>query len=88
MNHTHRKLLHNLFSHQLPSNIRLHEVEHVFKEMGAELSHSCHCRLMVNMNGKTATFHGADHVLSKDEVRNMKKFIESCGVEPARDYPL
>jgi hypothetical protein len=42
----------------------------------------------VNMNGNTATFHGADHGLSKDEVHNLKKFIEACGVEPARDYPL
>lgn len=88
MNHKHRKVLHSLFSHPLPGNIHLHEVEPVFKEMGAELSHSGHGRLMVNMNGHTATFHGSDHGLSKDEVHNMKKFIETCGIEPARDYPI
>lgn len=88
MNHKHRKVLHSLFSHPLPSNIHLHEVESVFKEMGADLSHSGHGRLTVNMNGKSTTFHGADHGLSKDEVVNMRKFIASCGVEPERDYPV
>ena len=88
MNHKHRKILHSLFSHPVPSNIHLHEMEHVFKDLGAELDHSGLGRLMVSMNGHKATFHGADHGLSKDEVHNMKKFIETCGIEPARDYPL
>ena len=88
MNHKHRKILHSLFSHPLPSNIHLHDVESVFKEMGAELSHSGHGRLQVAMNGKSATFHGADHGLSKDEVSGLRRFIETCGVEPERDYPL
>lgn len=88
MNHRHRKILHSLFSHPLPSNIHLHDVESVFKEMGAELGHSGHGRLTVTLNGQSATFHGSDHGLSKDEVANLRKFIEACGVEPARDYPL
>ncbi len=88
MNHKHRKVLHSLFSHPLPSNVHLHEVETVFKELGADLGHSGHGRLMVTMNGNSATFHGADHGLSKDEVVNLKKFFERCGVEPERDYSL
>lgn len=88
MNHRHRKVLHSLFSHPLPSNIHLHEVEAVFKDMGAELGHSGHGRLTVALNGKNATFHGSDHGLSKDEVSNLRHFVESCGIDPARDYPL
>jgi hypothetical protein len=88
MNHRHRKVLHSLFSHPLPSNIHLHEVESVFKELGAELSYSSHGRLTVALNGKNATVHGADHGLSKDEVSSLRRFIESCGVDPVRDYPL
>lgn len=88
MNHKHRKILHSLFSHPLPSNIHLHEVESVLREMGAELSHTGHGRLSVSFNGKAAQFHGSDHGLSKDEVSNMRKFIESCGIDPARDFPL
>ena len=88
MNHKHRKVLHSLFSHPIPNNIHLHEVETVLKELGADLGHSGHGRLVANRNGQQATFHGADHGLSKDEVHNVKKFIESCGIEPARDFPL
>ena len=88
MNHRHRKILHSLFSHPLPSNIHLHEVESVFKDLGAELSHTGHGRLSVHMNGQSATFHGADHGLSKDEVSSLRKFIETCGIDPQRDYPL
>lgn len=88
MNHRHRKVLHSLFSHPLPSNIHLHEVETVFKEMGAELGHTGHGRLSVSFKGQSASFHGADHGLSKDEVSHIRKFIEACGVDPARDYPI
>lgn len=88
MNHRHRKVLHSLFSHPLPSNIHLHEVEAVFKEMGADLSHSGHGRLSVELAGKQITVHGSDHGLSKDEVSTLRKFVESCGVDPSRDYPL
>lgn len=88
MNHKHRKVLHSLFSHPIPGNIHLHEVETVLKEMGAELSHSGHGRLSVSLRGQRATFHSADHELSKDEVHHVKRFIEACGIEPTRDYPL
>jgi hypothetical protein len=88
MNHRHRKVLHSLFSHPLPSNIHLHEVESVFKELGAELGHSGHGRLTVSLNGHAASFHGSNHGLSKDEVVSMRKFIEACGIDPGRDYPL
>lgn len=88
MNHRHRKVLHSLFSHPLPSNVHLHEIESVFREMGAELSHTGHGRLSVSLKGKNATFHGSDHGLSKDEVSTLRKFIEGCGVDPVRDYPL
>jgi hypothetical protein len=88
MNHRHRKVLHSLFSHPLPSNVHLHDVEGVLRDLGADLTHSGHGRLNVSYKGHNASFHGSDHGLSKDEVSNMRKFIEICGVDPARDYPL
>ena len=88
MNHRHRKVLHSLFSHPLPSNVHLHEVESVFRGMGAELGRSSHGRLTVSLKGQTASFHGSGHGLSKDEIVNIRKFIEACGVDPARDYPV
>ena len=88
MNHKHRKVLHSLFSHPLPSNIHLHEVESVLRELGADLGHTGHGRLSVTLKGHAASFHGADHGLSKDEVSNLRNYIETCGIDPERDYPL
>lgn len=88
MNHRHRKILHSLFSHPVPGNIHLHDVETMFRELGADTGHTGHGRLNINLNGKAASFHGAGHGLSKDEIGHLRKFIGSCGVDPARDYPL
>jgi len=88
MNHRHRKLLHSLFTHPLPNNIHLRELEGVFKELGADMDYTGQGRLKVTLNGHSAAFHGADHGLSHDEVVNIKKFVETCGVDPARDFPL
>ncbi len=88
MNHRHRKVLHSLFSHPLPSNLHLHEIEHVFKELGADIGHTGHGRMTVTLNGKNTTFHGSDHGLSKDEVTSLRHFIESAGVDPVRNFPL
>lgn len=79
MSHKHRKTLHAVFSHPIPSNIHLHEVEAALKDLGGEFGHSSHGRLTVSMNGHTASFHGSDHGLSKDEVVSVRKFLESCG---------
>ena len=87
MNHRHRKILHSLFSHPLPNNIHLHDVETVLREMGAEVDHTGHGRLSAKSNGQAVTVHGADHGLSKDEVVKLRKFIEASGVDPTRDYP-
>lgn len=40
MNHRHREILRSFFSHPLPSNIHLQDVEHGFRELGAEIGHS------------------------------------------------
>jgi hypothetical protein len=60
----------------------------VLEEIGAEVSHGGHGQLMVKLNGHTHGFHDTRHSLSKDEVASVRKFLESAGVDPARDYPL
>lgn len=87
MNHHHRKTLHALFSHPIPSNIDRRDVESVMRELGAEIDHSGHGRLQIKHGGHLATLHGSEHSLSKDEVVHVKKFVEAIGVDPARDYP-
>lgn len=88
MNHKHRKILHALFAHPVSGNIALREVESVFKELGAELEERHNSRVAVTLNGHTVLFHHAQHDLPKQEVQQIRKFLEECDVNPERDYPL
>ena len=45
-------------------------------------------KLHVTLNGKSANFSHAKHSLPKEEVIQVRKFMESCGIDPERDYPL
>ena len=64
------------------------DVEHVLVELGAEINERSGAKFAVTLGGHTANFHHASHSLPKDEVRQMRKFLESAGVDPERDYPL
>ena len=88
MNHHHRKILHALFAHPISANIAMKDVASVLRELGAETGHSHTGKLTVKLNGHSANFSAAQHSLPKQEVTQVRKFIESCGIDPARDYPL
>jgi hypothetical protein len=88
MNHKHRKILHALFAHPEPSNLAPADVEHVLVELGAELGERSGAKFSVKLKGNTAVFHHAQHSMPKEEVRAMRKFIESVGIDPERDFPL
>ena len=88
MNHKHRKILHALFAHPVSANISLREVESVFKELGADLEERHNSRVAVTLGGHTVLFHHAHHDLPKQEVQQIRKFLEQCDVVPERDYPL
>ena len=88
MNHRHRKVLHSFFAHPLASNIHVRDAEVVFGELGGEVSHSKSGRLHVSLNGHTANFGTPHHTLPKEEVMQIRKFLELCDVDPERDYPL
>ncbi|MGE0418684.1 MAG: hypothetical protein AB7O80_17920, partial [Acetobacteraceae bacterium] len=60
----------------------------VLESLGAELSHGGHSQMMVRLNGHTHGFHDTRHSLSKEEVTSMRKFLETAGIDPSRDYPL
>ena len=88
MNHKHRKVLHSLFAHPISGNISLRDVEVVFKELGAELEERHNSRIAVSFKGRTVLFHHAHHDLPKREVQQIRNFLEQCGIDPDRDYPL
>jgi hypothetical protein len=88
MNHKHRKTLHALFAHPEPANLSPTDIEHVLTELGAEISERSGAKFAVTLNGHTANFHHASHSLPKDEVRQLRSFLETAGIDPERDYPL
>ena len=88
MNHKHRKVLHALFAHPVSANIGFTQVESVLKELGAEVSTTHTGKVSVELNGHKANFSHAKHSLPPQEVSQVRKFIETCGIDPDRDYPL
>jgi hypothetical protein len=87
MNHRHRKLLHAIFAHPINANLDMQEVEHLLRELGAELENKSGGRVGVTLKGHTVAFGVADHSVPKDEVVQIKKFLETCGVT-ADSYPV
>jgi hypothetical protein len=87
MNHHHRKILHALFDHPISANIAFKDVERLLEELGATLDVRSGDRLAVTLNGHTAVFHNAHHSVPKDEVVDIRHFLNSCGIDPAK-YPM
>lgn len=87
MNHRHRKILHSLYAHPISANISLTDVVHTLEELGATVENKSGNRIGVTLNGHSAAFINAQHSLPKDEVAQIRKFLETCGVDPAQ-YPV
>jgi len=88
MNHKQRSTLHALFAHPVSSNIDPRPVHSVLEAVGAEVTHGGHGQIVVKLNGHTHGFHDSRHALSKEEVTALRKFLESAGIDPIRDFPL
>ena len=88
MNHRHRKVLHALFAHPISANISMKDVEAVFRELGAEINAAHSGKTHVVLNGHSANFSHPSHSLPKQEVIQVRKFMENCGIDPVRDYPI
>jgi len=88
MNRHRRKVLHSLFAHPVSANIDPKAVAAVLEELGADIAHTGKGRLNVRLNGQAHAFNDTPHSLSKDEVVELRRFLERAGVDPARDHPL
>lgn len=86
MNHRHRKVLQALFAHPVSANIGFKDVVHVLEGLGAEIAHKSGNRIGVTLAGHTAAFAHSHHDLSKDDVANLRRFLTTCGIDPAA-YP-
>ncbi len=88
MNHRHRQTLHAIFAHPEPANLSGQDVKAVLQELGATIEDRTGSRYAVTMKGHTVLFHHADHAVQKDEVRQIRKFLTDCGIDPGTQYPL
>src|SRR6516165_6667968 len=80
MNHRQRKVLHAIFAHPLNANLEMKDI--VNFGLGAEIDAKSKNRLGVTLNGRTTVLHLASHSLLKAEVMQIRKFLESCGLQP------
>ncbi len=84
MSHKPQKTLEQLFSHPISMNIHWRDVVHLFESLGAEV-HVVHGgREKVRLNGQEHTFHipHSKSLDSKDEIVQIRHFLESAGVTP------
>lgn len=88
MNHKHRKILHSIFAHPIAANLSMREVQNIFKDLGADIEERHNSRIAVTLNGHTVLFHHAAHNLPKQEVIQIRRFLEDSEIDPERDYPL
>ena len=87
MNHHHRKVLHAIFSHPVNANIDMKEIEHTLEALGAELETKSGSRLGISLNGHKIAVQHVNHSVPKEEVIQIRKFLETGGVAAA-DYPV
>lgn len=87
MNHRHRKVLHAIFAHPINANIDFKDVEHVLSELGAEIDNKSGSRIGISLKGHSVAIHHGNHSMPKEEVIQVRKFLEGCGVKP-EDFPV
>jgi hypothetical protein len=80
----HERTLDQLFAHPIPMNIRWGDVEKLFLALGGTIEPAHGGREKVKLNGKEMTFHvpHGKSIDSKDEVVQIRHFLESCGIRP------
>lgn len=52
--------------------------------LGSEIHDKSGNRVGVKLNGHAAAFSHAQHSLTKEEVAQIRKFLETCGIDPSQ----
>lgn len=87
MNHRHNRTIQAIFAHPISANISFKDVVHTLETLGAKVENKSGNRVGVTLNGHSAAFVHAHHALPKDEVVQIRKFLSTCGIDPA-DYEV
>lgn len=84
MSHDHTRTLRQIFAHPVSMNIKWKDVVHMFEALGGRVEPAHGGRETVHLNGRQMTFHvpHGKAIDSKDEVVQIKKFLDSAGIGP------
>ncbi len=84
MSHKHEQVLRSLFAHPVSMNIKWADVVGMFEHLGGEVEVVHGGREKVRLNGHEHTFHipHSKSIESKDEIVQIKHFLEQCGIQP------
>jgi hypothetical protein len=84
MNKKHQKILESIFKKPIQSNVRWHDIESLFENLGAEISEGNGSRVRVILNGVRAIFHRPHPTGETDKgaLVSVRKFLENAGVKP------
>ena len=81
-------MLDQTFVHPVNPDLHFRDIETIFTELRGDLSHCGSGNLQAKLNGRMANFYKPSHAAAKQQVIQLREFIESCGLDPERDYPL
>lgn len=81
MSHAEKTLAH-VFQHPISMNLKWGELVKLFEHLGGRVEPAHGGRETVHLNGKQMTFHvpHGPTIESKDEIMQVRHFLESCGV--------
>jgi hypothetical protein len=84
MKRKHTKLLAAIFAHPTSANIQWHEVEALFKSLGADIEEREGSRVAVVLFGELHVFHRPhpEPTTDKGAIASIRKWLDSHGVKP------
>lgn len=82
MNNKDKKILREIFSNPIKSNIKWIDIESLFISLGANISEGNGSRVRVELNNERAVFHRPhpENTTDKGAVRSVRRFLENAGV--------
>ncbi len=79
-----RRTLERIFQHPMAMNLHWRDVIHLFEGLGAQVDQASKDKLKVSLNGAERSFRPHHHktVSRKDEVVELRHFLEEAGCKP------
>jgi hypothetical protein len=87
MKHKQRPILQTIFARKVSGNLDPRQVSAMLEVLGGEATHGAHGHIVVRLNGHTHGSNESRHATAKDDIAALRKFLETAGIDPARDVP-